>query len=151
MQSFTTQSHERNYQGSVVLPRASRSPKKGRKIMGFALSVMTLAAAVMGGLWGATAVHNFQLKQQVATVSTATTQSDTPVAVDTEKEDHIVYPTMTLEEYPAQPVDNNEQAQTNTKKQEQRRTYPMHKKRPLKALMADENSKETYQAQIVRN
>ncbi len=141
MQSFTTQSHTRNYQGNVVLP-ATRAPKKGRKMMGFATSVMALAVAVMGGLWGATAVHNYQLKQQVATVSTVATQNDT-VAIDTEKEDPIVYPAMTLEEYPDEPVNNEK---------EKHHTSPLHKKRPLRALMVEEQASESnYQAKVIHN
>ncbi len=128
MQSFTTQSHARNYQGNVVLP-TTRSPKKGHKMMGFAASVMVLAVAVMGGLWGATAVHNHQLKQQVATVST-----------NIEEDDPTVYPTMTLEEYPEEPVVDVEV----------RRTQPLHKKRPLRALMVDD-IKSDYSVQVIHN
>lgn len=137
MQSFTTQSHERNYQGNVVLP-ATQSRKKRRKgLMSFATSIMALAVAVMGGLWGATAVHNYQLKHQVQEMATPVNQSNA-VTEDVEIDhDQRVYPAVTLESYPDEPVADNEKP----------RTYPRHKKRyQVQPLPAKE-----YDAEIVHN
>lgn len=68
MQSYTTQSHQRNYQGNVVMPQANqtRSTKKRHKVLaGITAAVMALAITVTGGLLGATTIHNHQLKNEV--------------------------------------------------------------------------------------
>lgn len=67
MQSFTTQSHQRNYQGNVVLEpnqyTAAAKPQghKPGKIRGIiTTSVLALAVAVSGSWLGATTVHNLK-------------------------------------------------------------------------------------------
>lgn len=76
MQSFTTQSHQRNYQGNVVMPQPqARTTHKRHKILtGITTTIMALAIAVTGGLWGATAIHNQKLKNEVQTLRVQATQ-----------------------------------------------------------------------------
>ena len=68
MQSFTTQSHQRNYKGNVVVENQNpaRGQTKRRKVLsGIATSVMALAIATTGTLLGATTLHNRQLKNDI--------------------------------------------------------------------------------------
>lgn len=80
MQSFTTQSHQRNYQGSVVLENPNRvaytrqTGKRRSLLAGIATSVLALAVAVTGGWLSATALHNQQSKHQVQALETQTAE-----------------------------------------------------------------------------
>lgn len=123
MQSFTTQSHQRNYQGNVVVPNsasahAQRGQKRHKILTGVALSAMALAVVVTGGLLGATTIHNRQLKSQLHTLQTedpqviAQAENQTETENQTEFEKSIVYLPRTLEIYPDQEINqdqNNEQ------------------------------------------
>lgn len=72
MQSFTTQSHQRNYQGKIIFPVVSRNNdprlKHHKIINGLALSMMVLAVAVVGSLFGVSTLHNLQLKHRIQTL-----------------------------------------------------------------------------------
>ena len=82
MQSYTTQSHQRNYQGKVVLPEtkhtADTRPKQNKFFGIVAASIMALAIALTGSLLGATTLHNQQLKHQVHALQTQITQTAAP-------------------------------------------------------------------------
>lgn len=82
MQSFTTQAHQRNYRGEVVVdsPNPPRTRQKRHKIItGIVTSVMALAVIITSGLLGATTVHNHELQQQVETMHTPTTQASAEI------------------------------------------------------------------------
>lgn len=78
MQTFTTQSHQRNYEGNVVVETPNyqtRFKKKRNKILsGIASAVMATAVIITSGLLGATTVHNKRLEHEVKTLQTQSTQ-----------------------------------------------------------------------------
>ena len=119
MQSYTTQSHQRNYQGNVVMPQKQKRPSKHQKVLtGIAATVMALAVVVTGGLLGATTIHNQQLKDEVQTlrIQAAEVSAETE---QTQSENDESQKPMTLEIRP------NE---TETSQQKTRR----HHRRPVK-------------------
>lgn len=78
MQSFTTQSHHRNYQGNVVIENPNQThsqPKRHKNLTVLALSMLALAVAVTGSMLGITTLHNQQLKHQVQSLQMQTTQT----------------------------------------------------------------------------
>lgn len=78
MQSFMSQSHQRNYQGNVVFPvshHVSRAQNQRHKILtSIAIVIMALAITVSGGLLGMMALHNRQLQHEIENL---TAQQDT--------------------------------------------------------------------------
>jgi len=78
MRSFTTQTHQRNYQGNVVMPKSNqnRSQKRHKTLKGITITVMALAIAITSGLLGATTIHNHELKNEVQTLRIQNTQVD---------------------------------------------------------------------------
>ena len=125
MQSYTTQSHQRNYQGNVVMPHANqnRAKKKRHQLLaGITTTVMALAVVVTGGLLGATAIHNHQLKNEVQTLRI---QAQSTVQENQGTEES--HRPMTLE---LKPIDE-EQTETNQNKDTKKCCHP--KKRPQKA------------------
>ncbi len=78
MQSFTTQPHERNYQGNVMLPissHAKRKPNKSKIWHCITLSFLGLTVAITSVLLGAVTLHNQTLKQEVQNLQTQITAS----------------------------------------------------------------------------
>ena len=112
MQSFTTQAHQRNYQGNVVVENPHRAQPKRRKVLaGIGASVMAFAVAVTGTLLGATALHNRQLKNenhalQVQAAQVTAAMQNVETREQTALEEPTTYPFMTLE---ARPEDSAEQ------------------------------------------
>ncbi len=93
MQSFTTQPHQRNYQGNVILTNHNRSIKlrsNHYKLWnGIALAIIILTITVTGGLLGSMTLHNHQLKYQLqileaqtATISTTQSEGNSPHTAD---------------------------------------------------------------------
>jgi len=130
MQTFTTQSHQRNYQGNVVVETSdyqARLKKKRNKILsGITTAVMALAIIATSGLLGATTIHNQQLKHQVKTLQTQTTQVDA-VTEDIVIDEEFSHP-MTLE---MKHDENTEQTETKTADTPQRRLHRSKKVKPL--------------------
>lgn len=115
MQSFTTQSHQRNYQGYVVVESpnptlvAMRQQQQRHKVLfGITVSVMALAVAITSGLWGATTVHNHQLKNQLHALQNQTT----PVVAHMENDDTYHCLPMTLETVDNTPTTPNHNEKT---------------------------------------
>lgn len=106
MQSFTTQSHQRNYQGNVVVDNRARSQAKSHKGLAIVTtSVMALAVAVTGSMLGATALHNQALKNELHALQTQTAEMTTTMESMQTMDDMVIdekyfYPTMTLEARP---------------------------------------------------
>ena len=70
MQSYTTQTHQRNYQGNVILNTPSRRARHHQLWVSIVFSIMTLAVIVSSTLLGVMALHNQALKHQVASIIT---------------------------------------------------------------------------------
>ena len=132
MQSYTTQSHQRNYQGNVVMPQKQNRPTKRHKILtGITTTVMALAVAITGGLLGATTIHNHQLKNEVQTlriqsaeVSAETTQTQTQAPIDENQQP------MTLEIHPNAENEPVTEVKDNAKQKQTRRHYPKRRVKP---------------------
>lgn len=80
MQSYTTQAHQRNYQGNVILPNKFNVTKR-KAIRGMAVWILALTVAITSSLLGVVTLHNQQLKhriQALETQSTAVTAPATP-------------------------------------------------------------------------
>ena len=128
MQSFTTQSHQRNYQGNVVMPQPQKRPSKRHKVLtGITTAVMALAVVVTGGLLGATTKHNQQLKNEVQTLRVQTSQ----VTANTQAQNEIdeSQKPMTLEIYP---TDSNEEKTDLKERAPQKQTRRHNPKRRVK-------------------
>ena len=83
MQSFTTQSHTRNFQGNVVLPQtaphgAAHHYRATQRKLGIACGVMALAVTVTGTLLGATTLHNRALQQKIHALTAEPTHHTAP-------------------------------------------------------------------------
>lgn len=76
MQSYTTQAHQRNYQGQVVLNQPVKV--KRRRITSIAIAVLVVALAVTTGLLGVSTLHNQQLKQRLQTANAQVSTVDAP-------------------------------------------------------------------------
>gem|GEM_PF-3528109 len=80
MHSYTTQSHQRNYQGNVVLPSQPHAtvaqPKRRKALAGIVTSALALTVAVTSCILGATTLHN-QSRPHVHATTVEITQSDT--------------------------------------------------------------------------
>ena len=114
MQSFTTQSHQRNYQGNVVAESSPRARQKHHKVLaGLATCAVALSVAITGGCLGSTAQHNQKLKSelnhlrtQTAQVLAATQNADyLENAEYAELDEKYFYPVMTLEARPTETED----------------------------------------------
>lgn len=123
MQSFTTQSHQRNYQGNVVVENPhyqTRLQKKRRSVWsGVTTGIMALAIIVTSGLWSATAIHNHQLKQEIQTLSLQTAELNANTNEQTYEQ--IEHQPRTLELRPAhasfnQPTDNDKKTEKGTRR-----------------------------------
>ena len=101
MQSFTTQSHQRNYQGNVIFPQNSDQNGKTKHHRGklISTSILALAIAITSSLLGIMALHNHQLKQELQILraennlvvheeSTVTVTAATPNKTTIAREDH---------------------------------------------------------------
>lgn len=79
MQSFTTQSHQRNYQGNVIFPTRHTTNHTHRhqttRIVTTIIFVFTFV--VMGSLLGIMTLHNQRLTQKIQTLETQTTTIQT--------------------------------------------------------------------------
>ncbi len=64
MQSYTTQAHQRNYQGNVVL-HTLPARKQHRKNNPVIIGLMVVAITVVGGMLGVMTLHNQQLKHRI--------------------------------------------------------------------------------------
>lgn len=75
MQSFTTQSHERNYQGNVIFQMVQNTKAKRHRLASI-IATVCLACTIMvtGTLLGVMTVHNQQLKHEIKTLETQSTQ-----------------------------------------------------------------------------
>lgn len=96
MHSYTTQSHQRNYQGNVVVENPNplhAKTKHHQRLNVFTTLIMATAVIITGSMLGTTALHNQQLKSQIQNLSlqvqaqnadeptidnTATTQDEHP-------------------------------------------------------------------------
>ena len=91
MKSFTTQSHQRNYQGNVVvntMDYQTRLQQKRRKLVsGITTAAMAIAIVITSGLWSATAIHNRQLKQELAMLTTQAANVNAANTHDTTEQD----------------------------------------------------------------
>ncbi|MCM1404041.1 MAG: hypothetical protein NC133_00830 [Prevotella sp.] len=110
MQSFTTQSHQRNYQGNVVVENSNsavadehRQRQRHKILTGITMSVMALAVAVTSSLLGATALHNRQLKSQIHQLE----RQNTPVVAHVANYQPVDDQPRTLEIYPDQTAEPN--------------------------------------------
>ena len=130
MKSYTTQSHQRNYQGSVVMPQKQNHSKKRHQLLtGIATTVMALAVAVTGGLWGATTIHNRQLKNEVQTLRIQAEEVSAKTSQTQNQIDESQKP-MTLEIHPEedhQPVTEIKDGETQ---KQTRRHYPKRRVKP---------------------
>ncbi len=130
MQTFTTQSHQRNYQGNVVVATPeyqARLKKKRKKIFsGITTAIMALAVVITGSLLGATTVHNQQLKHQVKDLQIQTSQVNA-VTEDNTASEKVSQP-MTLE---MKHDENPEPKETKTADNSQRRLHHLKKVKPL--------------------
>ena len=97
MQSYTTQSHQRNYQGKVVLPTpgsaTAAQPKRHKTLGKFATTALALALVATGGIWGVTTLHNQPLHHPTAATVVQienyhTTNFNPPVSTDGDQNEH---------------------------------------------------------------
>ncbi len=92
-----------------------RGQKRHKILTGVALSAMALAVAVTGSLLGTATIHNRQLKKELHTLQTpdtqvvAYTENQTEVENQTEFEKSIEYLPRTLEIYPDQEENKNQE------------------------------------------
>ena len=72
MQSFTTQSHQRNYQGNVIFPttRTKNNTRRHQMMSITAIVMLVVTFVVMGSLLGMMTVHNQRLTQKIQTLET---------------------------------------------------------------------------------
>lgn len=83
MQSYTTQAHQRNYQGNVILPKQPILQK--RRSHGIAVWILAFTVAVTSSLLGVMTLHNQQLKHRLHTLETQSTEVLAPQATTTLK------------------------------------------------------------------
>lgn len=78
MQSYTTQQHQRNYQGKVVLPTpiqaTANQPKQHKALGKIATSALVLTIVTMGSLLGATTLHNQPTHRQINVAAAQVTE-----------------------------------------------------------------------------
>lgn len=72
MQSYTTQAHQRNYQGNVIL-QSQRVQHRQPKIHIIAIGILVLMVAITSSLLGVVTLHNQQLKHQIQVIETQST------------------------------------------------------------------------------
>ncbi len=81
MQSFTTQSHQRNYQGHIIFhdqKQTTHHQKQHHKILtGIVITVMALTTVITSSLLGIMTQQNQQLVQQVQTLQAQTASTHT--------------------------------------------------------------------------
>ncbi|MBS7401646.1 MAG: hypothetical protein KIG16_03990 [Eubacteriales bacterium] len=77
MQSYTTQAHQRNYQGHVILQNRI---SERRKKHGLAVGILAFLVALTSSLLGVMALHNQQLKHRIHALETQSVAAIAPQA-----------------------------------------------------------------------
>ncbi len=79
MQSYTTQAHQRNYQGKVIFAD-HQTPRKHSRRHSIAIWVLVCAVAVSTSLLGVMTLHNQQLKHRLHALETQSVTAIAPQA-----------------------------------------------------------------------
>ena len=81
MQSYTTQAHQRNYQGNVILPNKFNVTKR-KATRGIAVWILALTVAITSSLLGVVTLHNQQLKHRIQALETQSTAVTAPTTTN---------------------------------------------------------------------
>lgn len=82
MQSYTTQAHQRDYRGNVILP-GGKTRARHNKTHLFAILGLMCAITIVGCLCGVLTLHNQQLKHRIKALETqshATVAPEIPIS-----------------------------------------------------------------------